>query len=80
MRHRSQKGPSVTPFFERAFHYGIEHRIISPECVDRILDEGSRGLMQIATHFENPNIYTGIEQAQKRMVGLVSLYLEYTSK
>lgn len=64
------------PFFEKALCFGLQQSIISPSRLDAILNDGPRGIVQIANHFGTAHLRTDLENARERMVNLVSLYLE----
>jgi hypothetical protein len=64
------------PFFEKALQHGIQHGIISPEKIEAMRVEGSKGVVQIARYFGNEFLRPELEKARDRMVNLVSLYLE----
>ena len=68
------------PFFEKALAYGVAHGIITPDKVTAILNDGPKGMVQIARYFGTEFLRPELERARERMVNLISLYLEYTSQ
>ena len=67
------------PFFEKALQYGVQHGIISPAKLDAIETEAPKGMVQIARYFGSEYLRPEIEQAKRRIVNLVSLYLEHST-
>ena len=67
------------PFFERAIAYGVDQGILSPLHLDKLSDEGPKGVVQIANHFGTAYLHASLETAAARMVHLISLYLEEKS-
>lgn len=63
-------------FFERALDYGVEQGVLTDAHVDRIRQDGPKGIVQIANHFGTAYLQASLETAAARMVNLVSLYLE----
>ena len=64
------------PFFEKALAYGLAQGLLTPAQVDKMIADGPKGLVQIADHFGTAYLRTDLETAVKRMVNLISLYLE----
>ena len=64
------------PFFDKALHYGVKQEIISPERLQSIQEEFSKGIVQIANYFGTAHLRPELELALRRMVNLISLYLE----
>lgn len=64
------------PFFERAIAYGVGQEILSPLHLDKLQDDGPKGIVQIANHFGTAYLQASLETAAARMVHLISLYLE----
>jgi len=64
------------PFFDKALRYGVTQEIISPERLQIILDDFSKGIVQIANYFGTAHLRPELELALHRMVNLISLYLE----
>lgn len=81
----TQKNQSVAsyenaPFFERAFRYAIQHSLIDQARIDEIINDAAKGTIQIAEYFgTSSHLRANLEESKKRMVGLVSLYLEDTT-
>jgi hypothetical protein len=68
------------PFFEKAFRHAIQHSLIDQTRIDKIINEAATGSIQIAEYFgESSHLRKNLEVSMKRMVSLVSLYLEDTS-
>ena len=68
------------PFFEKALVYGVAHGILSAEKIDSMLNDGPKGLVQIARYFGTEFLRPELERARERMVNLISLYLEESSQ
>ena len=68
------------PFFEKALVYGAAHGILSAEKIETILNDGPKGLVQIARYFGTEFLRPELERARERMVNLISLYLEESSQ
>lgn len=64
------------PFFDKALHYGTRQGIISPERLQSIQEDFSKGIVQIANFFGTAHLRPELELALHRMVNLISLYLE----
>lgn len=64
------------PFFERAIAYGVGQQILTPLHLDKLSDDGPKGIVQIANHFGTAYLHASLETAAARMVHLISLYLE----
>lgn len=64
------------PFFEKALCFGVQHGIIDTAKCQAIISDGAKGTVQVAEHFGTSHLYTDLENARKRIVNLVSLYLE----
>lgn len=67
------------PFFEQAIAYGVAHGILDGLHLNRLRDEGPKGVVQIANHFGTAYLQASLETAAARMVNLISLYLEEQS-
>ncbi|OIQ91143.1 hypothetical protein GALL_269400 [mine drainage metagenome] len=68
------------PFFEKAFKYAVKHNVIDAARVDEIVNDAATGAVQIAEYFgESAHLRKNLEISMKRMVSLVSLYLEDTT-
>lgn len=67
------------PFFEKALRHGVQQGVISAEKIATITQEAPKGIVQIAETFGSKYLRPEIESARKRIVNLVSLYLEETS-
>ncbi|HEY8023113.1 MAG TPA: hypothetical protein VIF60_01015 [Burkholderiaceae bacterium] len=64
------------PFFEKALCYGVQSGLIDPIKCDMIMRDGAKGTVQVAQHFGTSHIYSDLDNARRRIVNLVSLYLE----
>jgi hypothetical protein len=64
------------PFFEKALSYGVKNGIIDQERCRTIIADGAKGTVQVADHFASSHLYANLDDARKRIVNLVSLYLE----
>ena len=67
------------PFFDKALRYGFEQQIISPARLRSIEEDFAKGIVQIANFFGTAHLRPEIELALRRMVNLISLYLEEIS-
>lgn len=64
------------PYFAKALRYGVQQGIITPERLQIIQTDFAKGIVQIANFFGTAHLRPELELALKRMVNLVSLYLE----
>lgn len=67
------------PFFEQAIAYGVAQGILDGLHLNRLRDDGPKGVVQIANHFGTAYLQASLETAAARMVNLISLYLEEQS-
>lgn len=67
------------PFFDKALHYGVSQGIVSPERLHTIQLDFAKGMVQIAHYFGTAHLRPELELALRRMVCLMSLYLEDAS-
>ena len=67
------------PFFDKALHHGVGQGIISAERVNTIQADFAKGIVQIANYFGTAYLRPDLELALRRMVYLMSLYLEEVS-
>ncbi len=65
------------PLFEKALCYGVQNGLIDPIRCQMIIMDGAKGTVQVAQHFGTSHIHTDLDNARKRIINLVSLYLEY---
>lgn len=63
-------------FFEQALTYGVAQGILSDAHVSLIRQDAPKGIVQIANHFGSAYLQASLETAARRMVNLISLYLE----
>lgn len=68
------------PFFDKALRYGAQHGILTPARLHSLQEEFSKGIVQIANYFGTAHLRPELERALRRMVNLVSLYLEDMSE
>ncbi|MDY7545915.1 hypothetical protein QN360_00690 [Glaciimonas sp. CA11.2] len=64
------------PFFEKALSYGVLNDIIDHAKRQAIIGDGAKGSVQIADFFGSSHLYTDLDNARKRMINLISLFLE----
>ncbi len=64
------------PFFARALEYGAKQNLVSSETLQKLEEEFSKGIVQIANYFGTAYLRPELELALQRMVSLISLYLE----
>ena len=64
------------PFFDKALRYGVAQQIIAPDRRQAIEQDLAKGLVQIANYFGTAHLRPELELALRRMVKLISLYLE----
>ena len=64
------------PFFDKALRYGVQQGTLPPEQLRNIQEGFSKGIVQIANFFGTAHLRPELELALRRMVNLVSLYLE----
>jgi hypothetical protein len=64
------------PFFDKALRYGVQQGILPAEQLRNIQEGFSKGIVQIANFFGTAHLRPELELALRRMVNLVSLYLE----
>ncbi|MDB5800457.1 MAG: hypothetical protein JWL63_1396 [Rhodocyclales bacterium] len=64
------------PFFERVLCHGVQNGLIAPDVVDTMIADGAKGSVQIADYFGGSHLQTDLDNARRRMIHLVSLYLE----
>ncbi|MFM2050171.1 MAG: hypothetical protein RL682_662 [Pseudomonadota bacterium] len=68
------------PFFEKALAYGVQHGLINQAKLDAMCVEAPKGMVQIARYFGTEFLRPELERAKDRMVNLVSLHLENTTR
>lgn len=74
--HRSVATVDKRPFFEKALCYGVKHALIDPIKIQAIITDAAKGTVQVADYFGTSHLHTDLENARKRIVNLISLYLE----
>lgn len=75
-QHNSLSAIDARSFFERAIAYGVDQGILNDLHLDKLRDDGPKGVVQIANHFGTAYLHASLETAAARMVHLISLYLE----
>ncbi len=65
------------PYFEKALTHGVARRMIDPARCDAIVSDGAKGSVQVAQYFGTSHLFASLDNARKRIVHLVSLYLEH---
>lgn len=69
-----------SPFFEKAFRHAAQRNLIDSARIQEIIDDAATGAVQIAEYFgESTHLRKNLEVSMRRMVSLVSLYLEDTT-
>ena len=68
------------PFFEKALQHGIRHGLIEAARLDAMAQDAPKGMVQIARYFGNEFLRPDLEKARERIVNLVSLYLEHSTR
>jgi hypothetical protein len=64
------------PFFDKALRYGVAQGLITPARLQSIQEDFAKGIVQIANFFGTAHLRPELELALRRMVNLISLYLE----
>src|SRR5690349_11296436 len=64
------------PFFEKVLSFGVQKGIIDTAVCKAIITDGAKGTLQVADHFGTSHLHADLDNARKRIVNLVSLYLE----
>jgi hypothetical protein len=67
------------PFFDKALRHGVAQQIIAVDRVQSIAQDLAKGMIQIANYFGTAHLRPELDLALRRMVKLVSLYLEDVS-
>lgn len=63
------------PLFEKALCFGVQTALIDPIKLQLIISDGAKGSLQVADYFGTSHLFTDLENARKRIVNLISLYL-----
>jgi hypothetical protein len=74
--HRSIALIDKRPFFEKALCHGVKTGLITPDIWQTIITDGAKGSVQVAGYFGGSHLHAELDNARKRVVHLVSLYLE----
>ena len=67
------------PYFEKALLHGVQQGIIDRSRCDAMIADGAKGSVQVAEHFGTSFLQADLENARKRIVSMVSLFLEHGS-
>jgi len=67
-------------FFEQTLAYGMAHHLLADPHLDKMIESGAKGLVQIANFFGTAYLQTNLEVAAVRMNHLISLYLQETTE
>ncbi|RXZ38278.1 hypothetical protein D9O50_01650 [Oxalobacteraceae bacterium CAVE-383] len=67
------------PFFERALSYGLQQGLLERTHCEKMIADGAKGSVQVADFFGSSHLHADLENARRRIVNLVSLYLEQQS-
>lgn len=62
-------------FFEQALSHGVQHGILTEIQLNKIVEDGAKGIVQIANFFGTAYLQASLEIASSRMLNLISLYL-----
>ena len=64
------------PQFEKALTYGVRERLIDRARCEQITEDGAKGTVQVAEYFGSSHLFTALDDACRRIVYLVSLFLQ----
>ncbi|MDI1300167.1 hypothetical protein [Methylotenera sp.] len=68
------------PFFEKALKHAVQNNFIDQVRLAELINDAATGSLQIAEYFdESTHLRQNLEVSMRRMVSLVSLYLEDTT-
>jgi hypothetical protein len=65
------------PFFEKVLSFGMQQGLIDRPHCQKMIADGAKGTVQVADFFGSSHLYGDLENARKRIVNLISLYLEH---
>src|SRR6202166_850968 len=65
------------PFFEKVLSFGMQQGLIDRQHCQKMIADGAKGTVQVADFFGSSHLYADLENARKRIVNLISLYLEH---
>jgi hypothetical protein len=68
------------PFFEKALAHGIQQGILGEDKLRAISAEAPKGIVQIARYFGTEFLRPELELAKDRIINLVNLHLEHTTR
>ncbi|MBC7413619.1 MAG: hypothetical protein H7327_01635 [Herminiimonas sp.] len=66
------------PFFEKALSHGVQNGLLDEANLRTIIADGAKGTVQVAAHFGSSHLQADLDNARRRVVNLVSLFLEET--
>lgn len=66
------------PFFEKALTHGVEAGLLDETNLRTMIADGAKGTVQVAAHFGSSHLQADLDNARRRVVNLVSLFLEET--
>ncbi|MDB5777019.1 MAG: hypothetical protein JWP38_3152 [Herbaspirillum sp.] len=66
------------PFFEKALSFGMQQGLIDRQRCHQMIVDGAKGTVQVADFFGSSHLYADLENARRRIVNLISLYLEHS--
>lgn len=65
------------PFFEKALSFGLQQGLLERRHCEAMIADGAKGTVQVADFFGSSHLHADLDNARKRIVNLVSLYLEH---
>jgi len=64
-------------FFEKVLAHGVQRGLVDDALREAMIGDAAKGTIQVADYFGTSHLFVGLDSARKRIVHLVSLYLEY---
>ena len=64
------------PFFEKALCHGVRAGLLDQTNIRTMATDGAKGTVQVAAHFGSSHLQADLDNARRRVVNLVSLFLE----
>jgi hypothetical protein len=65
------------PFFEKALSFGLQQGLLDRRHCEKMIADGAKGTVQVADFFGSSHLHADLENARRRIVNLISLYLEH---
>jgi hypothetical protein len=65
------------PFFEKALSFGLQQGLLERRHCEQMIADGAKGTVQVADFFGSSHLHADLENARRRIVNLISLYLEH---